>query len=171
MATGPQFIEALVPVCGMHPSTLVRYFQEIRRAQLIPTSGKGGGKAAVHFSATDAARIVLALCARGPGEAVDTCYSAARLPETSLKTKGAARNLLYELVQTIATGEVPEGWSMVLDSNPLSATITDGTGSTKLFSHSSDSPIPGKRRHIRFCCHVHRDVLALLAELVTGVPA
>lgn len=171
MATGPQFIAALAPVTGMHTSTLVRYFQEIRNAKLIPTSGKGGGKVAVHLNATNAASILLALCARGPGRAVHTARQAAGLPNASPgRPEEKASNLISELTDTILTGEIAEGWSMVIDSNPLSASITDGNGSTKLFSHGPEFTT-GRPRHFRLGCHVEGGVLAVLARLVAEVPA
>lgn len=71
MATGPEFIAALSPVCSFHPSTLDRYLRELRAAEMLPLSGKGGGKSAVHFDQWHAATILVGLFATGPGGAVD----------------------------------------------------------------------------------------------------
>lgn len=73
--TIPKFIQMIAKACGIHPSTLVRYFAELRAAKLIRVSGKGGGKAAVDLNHWDAAAVLAALCAPGPGRAtaaVDT---------------------------------------------------------------------------------------------------
>lgn len=166
MATGPQFIKALAPVTGMHTSTLTRYFHELRRAELIPRSGKGGGKLAVHLNATNAAVILLAMCAPKPEKAADTVRRTEGLPKVSPGAVETA-NLLSELTETIHAGRIAGGWSMVIEPNPLSARITDGTGSTKLFSRGGGLDL-AIRRHISFCSHVHGDVLAALATLVAA---
>lgn len=71
MANGPQFVEALAPVCGIHPATLDRYLRELRKADLIPRSGHGGGSAAVHFDARHVASIILSLAASSPAGATE----------------------------------------------------------------------------------------------------
>jgi hypothetical protein len=69
--TIPKLIEAIAAACGIHPSTLVRYFAELRAAQLIRVSGRGGGRAAVDLNHWEGATVIAALCALGPSGVVD----------------------------------------------------------------------------------------------------
>lgn len=71
MATGPKVNESLAPAADMHPATFERYLAELRQAGLIQRSGKGGGKAGVHFGAVELATIICALSSPLPGGAAD----------------------------------------------------------------------------------------------------
>jgi hypothetical protein len=79
MATGPQFTEALAPVCGIHPATLDRYMRALRVDGLIPASGKGGGRVASHLDHRHAASILLALAAASPAGAAAAVHAVGRL--------------------------------------------------------------------------------------------
>lgn len=79
MSTGPQFTEALAPVCGIHPATLDRYMRALRDAGLIPASGKGGGRVASHLDHHHAASILLALAAVSPAGAAAAVHAVGQL--------------------------------------------------------------------------------------------
>jgi hypothetical protein len=77
--TIPKLIQMIATACGIHQSTLARYFAELRTAKLIRVSGKGGGKAAVHLDHWEAATVLAALCALGPGGATDAVATFKRI--------------------------------------------------------------------------------------------
>ncbi len=127
---------ALAPVSGFHEATLAKYMSNLRDAGLVPASGKGGGKSAVHLGNFHAAIVILALTAFGPGEAADAVRTLADLSWTDPQP-GDFASLLSELALRIGSiadriyrGEKPytaaefNNWKLHVCLDPVEAWVS-----------------------------------------------
>jgi hypothetical protein len=79
MATTPRVITVLSEALGMHPSTLDRYIRELRGADMLRTGKPGGGRAALHYSASELVLVMLSTASTGPGGAVQAAQELSAL--------------------------------------------------------------------------------------------
>lgn len=189
MATGPQFIEALAPVCGIHPATLDRYMRELRGAGLIPAGGRGGGIAAAHLNHEHAAIIILSLAATSPAGAVAAYETVKNLDRDNVQA-GDFAGLGFTLAMTIRStassiyarllaGQEPRAlsdqdkWELTICLEPVTvwqSWIIDGTERREGFSdRQSLLPRPAHpqdvHRGIRRQTIITSSVLNVAAEL------
>jgi len=187
MATGPQYADALAPVCEIHRATMERYFRDLRDAGLIPTGNKGGRSTSVHLDQYNAVTIILGLTAPTPSGAAQAVQALQNLQGEHRRVSGGeAIGLLSELAQIIAKTacRIHEGATLEIDARmwelnvclePVQAfmcwTADDGTEIMEHFldpqlnftrSAHSQALNKGMRRH----CIITRGVLNVAAELV-----
>ncbi len=162
MATGPQFVEALAPVCGIHPATLDRYLRELRAAALIPASGRGGGVAATHLNHHHAAVIILALAAPSPAGAV-AAYNAVKDLDREHLVSGAFAGLGFSMASLIngASGVILHGrepygaaqtnnWELTICLEPVTVWMSwtvDGVEKREYFSDRQTAIPPPRPAH------------------------
>lgn len=98
MATPAESIERIVAASGLLPTTVDRTADFLRRAKrdLWPTSGKGGGKAAVHVEAYHLTNLILALMAYQPSDAVGAVDLARPIPESMTRNQETLGLLMQE---------------------------------------------------------------------------
>lgn len=186
MSTGPQVLERLAPICRMHLATGERYFAELRAAGIIPKSGKGGGKSAVHFESLHIAYAILSFGAPQPGGAVDAAKRLGELWPVEDKTP----SLLYFLTNKITDrakhvlhgdtkylSDPAQGWELTLCLDPLEAwmswTAKDGSEQRLRYAVKQPDQYPLLRgflppeinRGLRRLTIITLDVLNAAAEL------
>ncbi len=76
--------------------------RDLRHADIVPSSGKGGGKAAVHLDHHHAASIILSMSAMGPGGAADAVRRLASL-DWEQPFEGGISGLWTNLAAQIST--------------------------------------------------------------------
>ena len=149
MATGPQFVERMAPVCGIHPATLDRYMRELRAAGLIPAGGRGGGVASVHLDHNHAAVIILSLAASSPAGVV-AAYNAVKDLDREHLVAGSPAGLGFSLAlqinrhaDVILHGHKPYGaaqannWELTICLEPVTVWMSwtvDGVEKREYFS-------------------------------------
>ena len=71
MATVTEAVEQIAVVTGMKPATVAKYARSLREADppLWSSSGKGGGKAAVHVRAMDLVNLLIGIAGAQPSDA------------------------------------------------------------------------------------------------------
>jgi hypothetical protein len=185
MSTGPQVRESLAPICRMHPATVERYFAELMAAGILPKSGRGGGKSAVHFDSLHLAYSILSFGAPTPGGAVDAVRKLAGLfPESAQPGDASLRTILAGEIETRARyilqgqadkiSEDPHKWELTLCLDPVMVWMTwmvEGAEKRRKYLESPQLNLPSMKhpqdanRGIRRLTIITVDVLNAAAWL------
>ncbi len=185
MSTGPQFTTALTPVSGFHEATLDKYMRDLRNADVVPSSGKGGGKAAVHLDHHHAASIILSMAAMGPGGAADAVRRLATL-EWEQPFEGEICGLWANLAAILSTlasivfhgdslleADETDNWELTVCLDPLMAWMSWTQDGKEVRRHFTDpqSTMPSNlhpqemHRGVRRLTVITVSVLNVAAEL------
>jgi hypothetical protein len=178
MANGPKFVKTFAEITGSSFAVTDKLMSTLIAARVLPPSGKGGGKRAVHYDHWDAALWILGCAATGANTAVDTVRQLKALEWVDPQPGdfGDLSHILAAEIEIrarhIYNGKPPTGphdapgWRLTICHDPLSAWMEwtrDGKPQRRDFATPGDKQ--ARRRSIRRLTEIDRDVLNAAAEL------
>jgi hypothetical protein len=178
MATNFDTIEELSRATGLKPSTLIRVTAALRTATLgddpmVPSGGRGGGKAAAHFNAWHLKNVCLALAGAKPSDGPDAVrvLDGLRRPGDPLTFGQFISGVIAETDDADFVSHEEEKWELALCLNPPIAWQSRMVGKEPqqkeqrldVWSTNMDMPIYGEKGIGRIRRHTVITVVVLRA--------
>src|SRR3954447_8669932 len=179
MANGPRAVVELARAGGISLVTLNSYVRRLRTEELVPKSGRGGGRGTVHINNVPLARIILAMASPGPQRVVETVKTLSAL-EWQDPVPGDSGSLLTELAVKIAVGasrilrgENPSSglanWALHVCVDPPVAWVSWTEGDKehrRFFASSRQPPEQGVLHMTRIDARILNAAAALFADTI-----